>query len=202
VNTIVLVRHAETDLEGKICGHSDPEINRVGEQRLQSMAEKIVPLGIERIYSSDLRRAARTAIAIGERVGVAVQFRTGLREIHFGLWEGLSWEEIERKYSGEARLWVDEFRTRSAPGGETYPDFVTRVEAEFDQVIHDSETVRQAVVTHRGVMQYALTRYFGFSEAEAWQRTGSCGAIIAATAIETRPPSRPMGFGGSQAEDL
>jgi hypothetical protein len=75
------------------------------------------------------------------------------------------------------------------------------VEAEFDQVIRDSETVRQAVVTHRGVMQYALTRYFGFSQAEAWQRTGSYGAIIAATAIETRQASSQMGFGGSQQED-
>jgi broad specificity phosphatase PhoE len=193
VNAIVLIRHAETDLAGTLCGHSDPELNPAGKRQLRAMATEIASLGIGRIYSSDLRRAAGTAIAIGERIGVAVDFRPGLREIHFGHWEGLTWEEVERKYSREARLWAGEFRTRSAPGGESYQDFVARVEAEFDALMCDSKTARQAVVTHRGVMQYALTRYFGFSEAEAWQRTEPSGAIIVATPIETRQASVHMG---------
>jgi broad specificity phosphatase PhoE len=190
VNGILLIRHAETDLAGRFCGHSDPELNAAGEQRLQSMVEEIALLGIERIYSSDLRRAARTAIAIGERIGVGVEFRPGLREIYFGLWEGFSWEEIQRKYATEAQRWLGEFPLWSAPEGETYQDFGARVEAEFEPLIQQSGTIRQAVVTHRGVMQYALTRYFGFSEAEAWRRTESYGAMVDATPSERRQPLR------------
>jgi broad specificity phosphatase PhoE len=193
VNSILLIRHAETDLAGKFCGHSNPELNAAGEQRLHSMVEEVALLEIERIYSSDLRRAARTAIAIGERIGVGLEFRPALREIHFGLWEGLSWEEVQRKYAAEAQQWLGEFRTRSAPQGETYQNFGARVQAEFERLIHQSETIRQAVITHRGVMQYALTRYFGFSESEAWQRTESYGAMVDAAPSERRQPLGHLG---------
>lgn len=187
MNGIVLIRHAETDLAGKFCGHSDPDLNGPGEQRLRSLAEEIAPLGIKRIYSSDLRRASRTAAAIGERIRVSVEFRPGLREIHFGLWEGLRWEELEQQYPREAELWSREFPTRSAPHGESYRDFIARVDAEFNLLIRENEGIVRAVVTHRGVLQYALTRFFGFSEADARSRTEEFGAIILPTQIDNSP---------------
>lgn len=178
MSAIVLIRHLETDLAGKFCGHSDPDLNAVGQRRLQSLAERLAPLGIARIVSSDLRRASRTALAIGERIGVPVETRPGLREIHFGLWEGLLWEEIEQGYHDEARLWVSEFPMRSAPGGEPYREFVARVEAEFMTLIADSRGAMTAAVTHRGVMQHALTRFFGFSERDARKGSEDYGAIV------------------------
>lgn len=181
MSAIVLIRHLETDLAGKFCGHSDPDLNAVGERRLQSLAEELAPLGITRIVSSDLRRASRTALAIGESIGISVERRSGLREIHFGVWEGLRWEEIEQRYHDEAQLWVSEFPTRSAPGGEPYREFVARVEAEFMALIADSHGTTTAVVTHRGVMQHALTRFFGFSEQDALKRTENYGAIVVAS---------------------
>ena len=181
MNGIVLIRHAETDLSGKFCGHSDPDLNTAGENRLHSLVEEVAGLGIECIYSSDLRRAARTASAIGECVGVQVEFRPGLREIHFGLWEGLRWEEVHERYPAEAKLWLSEFPTRSAPGGEPYREFVARVESEFRWLIGENGGSMCVVVTHRGVMHYALTRFFDFSETEARQRTENYGAIVIAT---------------------
>lgn len=181
MSAIVLIRHAETDLAGKFCGHSDPDLNAVGQQRLVSLAEEIAPLGITRIYSSDLRRASQTATVIGQRLGVPVEFRPGLREIYFGVWEGLSWEEVQRQYPSEAQLWMSEFPARCAPAGEEYRDFVTRVEAEFKAVIANQGSATPAVVTHRGVMQYALIRFFGFSTHDARKQTEDYGAIIVAT---------------------
>jgi len=184
MNGIVLIRHAETDFAGKFCGQSDPDLNAAGEQRLRSLGEEIVPLGIKHIYSSDLCRASRTAAAIGERIRASVELRPGLREIHFGLWEGLSWEEVERQYPHEAELWTREFPTRSAPHGESYRDFIARVEAEFHLLVRETEEIMSAVVTHRGVLRYALTRFFGFTETDARSRTEGFGAIILATQID------------------
>jgi broad specificity phosphatase PhoE len=184
MNGIVLIRHAETDLAGKFCGQSDPDLNSAGEQRLRSLVEEIAPLGSQRIYSSDLRRAARTAAAIAERIRVSVELRPGLREIHFGRWEGLSWKEVEQQYPDEAELWAREFPSGSVPGGESYRDFIARVEAEFHRLLQETESMVRTVVTHRGVLQYALTRFFGFSEADARSRTEEFGAIILATPVE------------------
>jgi alpha-ribazole phosphatase/probable phosphoglycerate mutase len=183
---IVLIRHVETDLAGKFCGHSDPDLNAAGEHHLRSLIEEVVPLGIARIYSSDLLRASRTATAICERTGAPVELRVGLREIHFGRWEGLTWEEVQRRNPTEAELWAREFPERSAPEGEAYRDFVLRVEAEFKGVIAQLRSAPSAVVTHRGVMQYALRRFFGFTPGEARKRTEDYGAIVVATPEDLR----------------
>ena len=185
MSSIVLIRHAETDLAGKFCGHSDPVLNAAGEKQLASLVAQLAALGVRRIYSSDLQRASQTAAAISRRIGIEVEFRPGLREIRFGIWEGLSWEEIESRYPKEAELWLNEFPIYSPPGGEPYADFVARVEAEFHLLLRQTTYLTQAVVTHRGVMRYALTRFFGFSDAEAWRRTERHGVAIVAAQIQS-----------------
>jgi len=186
MNEVILIRHVETDLAGTFCGQTDPDLNAAGERGLRSVLEEIRHLGITRIYSSDLRRASRTAFAIGERVGAPVELRPGLREIHFGRWEGLTWDQIELSYPREAELWVREFPERSAPDGEAYRDFVARVEAEFRGVIAQQRNAPLAVVTHRGVLQYAMSQFFGFTRDEARKRTGNYGAIVVATRQDLR----------------
>jgi broad specificity phosphatase PhoE len=184
MSTIVLIRHAETDLSRKFCGHSDPELNASGERQLDSLVADVAQLGVSRIYSSDLQRTSQTAAAIGRHIGVDVETRPGLREIHFGVWEGLSWEEIERRYPQEAALWLSGFPAHSPPGGEPHADFVARVEAEFHLLLCGTAGLTQAVVTHRGVMQWALTRFFGYSETDAWDKTARYGIAIVATRVE------------------
>jgi len=180
MNQVVLIRHVETDLRGTFCGHSDPDLNAAGEHRLRSLLDEVAALAIERIYSSDLRRASRTATAIGKRIGAPVELRPGFREIHFGRWEGLRWDEIEQQNPKEAQLWASEFPRRCAPAGEPYRDFTARIEAEFKAVIAKHNRAMPAVVTHRGVMRYALTRFFGFPEDEARKQTENYGAIVVA----------------------
>lgn len=182
MNTLVFIRHGETDMAGRFCGHSDPELNRSGEIQAANAAEEVATLGIQRIYSSDLVRAARTATAIGQRIGIGIELRPGLREMYFGVWEGLSWQEIEEHYPSEAAEWSREFRSRSAPGGETCADFTARVDAAIAALLSESPASVTAVVSHRGVINYALTKSFGFTEAEAWTRTAPYGAVVVAAA--------------------
>ena len=186
MTAMVLIRHEETDLAGRFCGQTDPDLNEAGKLGLHSLAEEVAPLGIKRIYSSDLRRASQTASAIARRIGGTVEFRPRLREIHFGAWEGLSWEEIRERYPAEAQLWVNDYPKRSAPGGETYRDFIARVEEEFGLLMSENAGSTPAIVTHRGVMQHALTRFFEFSEADAQQRTEKFGALVVVTQSTAR----------------
>jgi len=189
---IVLIRHPETDLAGTFCGHSDPDLNAAGEHHLCSIIEQITPIHIAHICSSDLRRASRTATAISERIGAPIELRSGLREMHFGRWEGLTWDQIERNYPRDAALWVRDFPERCAPDGEAYRDFVARVEAELRNVIAQERNGPLAVVTHRGVMQYALSRFFSFTRDEARKATENYGAIVVAT---TQFCARSIPFG-------
>ena len=178
MSTVVLVRHAETDLAGRFCGHSDPRLNASGKRNAIRVAGEVSRLNIARLYSSDLRRAAQTAGTIAKRSGIAVEFSTGLREIYFGQWEGLSWQEIETRFNDEARRWLREFPLRRAPGGEPYSDFTTRIETTIAALLREAPGDTVAIVTHRGVMRHVLTKLFGFAEAEASSRTAAYGATV------------------------
>jgi alpha-ribazole phosphatase/probable phosphoglycerate mutase len=178
MNTLVFIRHGETGMAGAFCGHSDPVLNPAGESQVRLLAEEVAMLGIERIYSSDLRRTAQTAVAIAQRIGVNVNYLPALREIHFGLWEGLHWQEIEDRYSDEAGRWLREFPARSAPGGEAYADFTARVDNIIATLFERSAGRTTAVVTHRGVMRCALTRFCSFPEDEAWTKTAPYCAMV------------------------
>jgi alpha-ribazole phosphatase len=178
MSTLLFIRHGETRMAGSFCGQSDPDLNAAGEQDAIRLADEVSRLGIACIYSSDLRRASQTATAIARRAGIEVNYLAGLREIHFGRWEGLTWQKIAMRFPREAHLWLRNFPLRTAPGGERYAAFTARVDAAIAALPRDTATRATAVVTHRGVMRYALAKFFGFTQAEAWTRTAAYGAMV------------------------
>src|ERR1700733_9416049 len=97
VSEILFVRHAATAMAARFCGHSDPDLNAFGQAQPADLIVRLSGERLERVYSSDLKRARSTAQAIADAHGVAVETHTALREIHFGEWEGLSWEDIENR---------------------------------------------------------------------------------------------------------
>lgn len=181
MGTLVLIRHAETAMAGRFCGHSDPPLNAAGQSQLAGITEQTASLGIAHIVSSDLRRAMQTASAIGERIGVEVEPRRNLREIHFGEWDGLSWLEIEQRFPRESQSWLREFPWRPAPSGEPFAEFTARIQSEFAHLLRARADSAIAVATHRGVMQYVLTTFLGIEEVVASQRCAAYGAIFVAS---------------------
>jgi alpha-ribazole phosphatase len=86
---------------------------------------------IRQVYASDLLRARQTADAIAKNFGIELHIRPGLREIHFGLWEGLSWNEIEVRDPVRAEKWAQEYPNSTAPAGESFVNFESRVRREI-----------------------------------------------------------------------
>lgn len=188
---IILIRHAETAMAGRFCGYSDPDLNAAGEMQLARIVDQVVQYGIERIVSSDLRRALRTAQAIGQEIGIEPELRPRLREIHFGSWEGLAWNEIEAQFPREAGAWMKDFPMRSALQGESYEDFCKRVDEEFALLLDGNAHRLTAVVTHRGPMRYALAKSFGHSEQEAFAQTADYGAVIVTARVPAAQEALP-----------
>src|ERR1700678_741680 len=105
MSEIIFIRHAETDMAGTFCGHSDPELNARGRVQLAELIDRLRVEDICAVYASDLRRAHTTGRAIADTFGVDCHVRSALREINFGQWEGATWEEIEQRDDAYARRW-------------------------------------------------------------------------------------------------
>jgi alpha-ribazole phosphatase/probable phosphoglycerate mutase len=180
---LILVRHFQTDLADRFCGHSDPELNEQGRRQVPNLVKTLSEYAIQRVYASDLRRAQQTAETIAKHFKAELHVRSGLREIDFGLWEGLSWNEIEVLDPIAANHWTDAYPDSTAPGGEPIQQFQLRVCEEVDSLLREATNCTSAVVTHAGFMRVALTRLYGVSEQEAWSRTKEYGSVVALNAI-------------------
>lgn len=182
MSTLIFIRHGETEMAGRFCGHSDPGLNEAGQLQATRVAEEVAHLGIERLYSSDLQRAAQTAAVLSRRIGIPIETRQNLREIFFGLWEGLSWKEIEVRFPQEASAWVEKYPVMRPPEGESYAEFTARVATEIAPFLNnEAQSATTAIVTHRGVISYVLRNFFGYSNIEAWMTTAPYGAVISVT---------------------
>ena len=176
---LLLIRHAETDMAGRFCGHSDPELSPRGRQQLAGVVDRLSEYAIQQIYTSDLRRARQTAEAIASHFGIGVEVRPGLREIHFGLWEGLSWSEIEACDPVLAKSWAERYPNCTAPGGESLQRFERRARAESAFLFAAATECPIAVVAHAGFMRVLLTMFYGVSEEEARNLTKEYGSVVA-----------------------
>ena len=176
---LLLIRHAETDMAGRFCGHSDPELNERGHQQLAGVVDRLSEYAIRRIYTSDLHRARQTAEAIALHFGMEFEVRPCLREIHFGQWEGLSWSEIEACDPPLARSWAEQYPNVTAPGGESLQQFERRVCAESAFLFTAATELPIAVVAHAGFMRVLLTEFYGVPEEEAWKLTKEYGSVVA-----------------------
>lgn len=186
MSELLLIRHAETDMAGTFCGHSDPELNTRGRAQLAGLIGRLRMDQIGVVYTSDLRRAHTTGTAIAEAFGVDCHMRGALREINFGQWEGISWSEIERRDNAYARRWIEEYPRLPAPDGESFHDFERRVLDEVKVLSLKAEAAgcAIAVVTHAGVLRTVLGVLQGCSEENAWEQTKSyCSVVRHTTAV-------------------
>jgi alpha-ribazole phosphatase len=161
---VVLVRHAVAEGQGRFLGQRDAPLSVKGRRQLPGLVAKIAKYHIDAVYSSDLRRAHSTARAIARSTQLPVEVRSGLREMHFGRWEGLSWQGISRTTPRAARSWLEQFPKHRAPGGEAFAAFKQRALREVNHIVSTNRGRCVVVVSHAGVTRIALARALGMPD--------------------------------------
>ena len=154
---MVLVRHGEPEegMRGRCYGRLDVGLSAEGREQARRTARFLSDLPIAAVYSSPRCRAVESAnlLAAG-RTPVTVDER--LREIDFGIFEGLTYKEIARRFPDTYEEWMTHPTNVAFPGGETFPAMVGRVRDAVDELrrVHPDQTI--AVVSHGGVNRIAL----------------------------------------------
>jgi alpha-ribazole phosphatase len=178
MSEILFIRHAETDMAGTFCGHSDPDLNERGHTQVSELLDRLRGEDIGAVYTSDLHRAETTARAISIFFATACMVRPALREINFGRWESRNWNDIEQQEKDFAHRWIAEYPNLPAPGGEDIADFEGRVLKEVEFLSTQAMTRNIAVVTHAGVLRTVLCALRGFSAGDAWKQTKPYCSIV------------------------
>jgi broad specificity phosphatase PhoE len=175
--TIVLVRHGETDWnrERRFQGHADTLLNDAGRAQAADLADSLTSERLDVVYTSPLRRACETAAIIAARLRLDVRPLDALREIHVGDWEGLTIEEVRRRYPESASAdWHSGW-----PGGETYEELSARVLPALVSLAREHPNERILAVTHAGPVRAALAAAMGLSYDDARPIIGSLENCVA-----------------------
>jgi len=125
---LILIRHAESEMQGCYLGRTDPPLSRQGRAQAEALARRLSSERLMAIYSSPLQRAMATARTIAAPHGLEVSEVADLAELDFGAWDGLSYREIERRDPERLARWLGD-PAIAPPGGETLAHMSQRVAA-------------------------------------------------------------------------
>lgn len=147
-----------------LIGWSDVGVSSQDVEIAASGVEKLLPKKL-RIFSSDLERAEILAREIATRRNLTYKPLRNFREINFGLWEGSTWENIQRIYPQDYKSYMARWKNMPFPEGESYPSFEKRVGYALEEVGPLSENI--LVVAHAGVIRMIARIILKYSEEEA-----------------------------------
>lgn len=177
VTTLYLVRHGETEGSEvkRYKGSIDVPLSEKGIEQIKKVAGFIKKIGansrlpLQSVYSSPLSRALKSAEIISEPFGLTPIVMADLRERGFGIWEGMSFNEIKDKYPEEFEAWANNPLKYSPIGGESTIEVRDRVINALNKIINNhnsqlrglSPSINIAIVAHGGVNRIILCHIMG-----------------------------------------
>lgn len=154
---LILIRHGVTrwNEAKRYCGRRDIPLSRAGRAAVRRLRQELESLRCDRVYSSDRKRAFETArILFNDTKITRVK---GLREMDFGMMEGLTHAQIMKRYPGTYEKWLRDPFKNTMPGAEVLSSFEKRVRVALRRIVRANRGKTVAVVCHGGVIGIFVT---------------------------------------------
>lgn len=168
---ILLVRHGQTEWNRneRFRGRYDINLNEHGLEQARKTADRIAKAWKPTVvYSSPLKRAMQTAKIIAQRHNLHVLSNTGLIDIDYGEWQGLTPIEVSKKWPELFAVWSNNPENARVPGGESLIEVCDRVRIFLSKIIrlHADQTV--LLVSHTVVNRLTLLSILGMGIGGFW----------------------------------
>jgi broad specificity phosphatase PhoE len=175
---LILLRHGEPDetVDGRCYGRLDPGLSQRGREQMRRAWLLLANQCPSAIYSSPSRRAVESAAlrpidvpppAVDER----------LREIDFGAFEGLTYDEISVRYPQKYDHWMARPTDVVFPNGENFAAMSARVAQAIEEIRqkHAGETV--VTVSHGGPNRVALAQALELDPSHIFRLAQTYGCV-------------------------
>lgn len=200
---LLLIRHGETawNAEHRIQGKLDIPLSPLGMLQSARLADCLANEPIEAVYSSGQSRAWLTAAPLAARLGLQVIAEPRLRERSFGVFEGLTLDEIAAQYPAEFIKWRERDLEWRPEGGESGQQLIDRVMSAVTEIgaRHRRQTV--ALVSHGGVLDvvYRAARLLQWHAPREHQMLNAAVNRLTVLASESAPISLSIDLWGDVA---
>ena len=155
-----MIRHGETALNAKGCyyGRTDAVLSEKGISQARYLKEILKEVSFDYIVASPLVRAYNTAQIVMEEREQEIFGDRRLMEQDFGIFEGMTYKEIQSTYPKELDAWNEEFSTYRIPEGESFADVRSRAEDFLRDIPsgRESKGEKMLIVAHKGTLGHLL----------------------------------------------
>ena len=186
MSRLLLVRHGITESNSarRFAGYSDVELTAEGLRQVEKLHDRLTKEKIDAVYCSDLKRAVVTAEIISSGHDVETVICPELREINYGVCEGLTFEEIGRRYP---ELWeaITNFSLElNFAGGESFKGFIARTSKFLDRLNKHPAEQTMLIVSHGGPLRTLVCELLGIDQSH-WRQLRCDNASL--SIVETYP---------------
>ena len=142
----------------RFCGFTDPPLASEGRQAVMALRQQLVADGVrfpQIWYVSDRRRAVETfeILTAGMRAPI-VRLSEKLREINFGDYENLTWEELPQDFQRHYEACLKAPMDLKFPRGEAFRDLCERVSTGALEILsYEEDDSDICIVGHQGSMR-------------------------------------------------
>lgn len=127
-----------------------------GKEVAKAWAEELAESGINLVYSSDEQTSLETAEIIAKKCGRKCKVLAELTEVDAGLWDGLTTDELKRRYPKIFKKWLTDPSSVCPPEGEEIQEAYLRLKGVMEWIIWKQPAHRIAIIL--GPLAYGLIR--------------------------------------------
>ncbi len=162
---IYLIRHGQVEdyEQRRFHGQNDVGLSDYGRRQYDRLARRLLEarVDVEAVYASDLTRAKVGGRVLSGILDRPLTLLPELREINFGLWEGLDYQQIKAGWADEFEARYQDFYNHRPPEGETLAEMDARVWAALMGLVERHRHRSVLVVAHSAVNRVILCRVLG-----------------------------------------
>ncbi len=155
---LYLMRHAEVEenYHRTFGGRIDMDISEAGKSQAKALAAFLKQHPFDTCFSSPMKRVIRTTEPHTDWTNMQPRTLDGLREVDFGDWTGLKWEEVREKHNQSAFDWLHLLEANAIDNAETIENFRARTEAALNTILDAEHGQNIGVFCHGGVIRMLL----------------------------------------------
>jgi probable phosphoglycerate mutase len=159
-----LLRHGQTaaSRDNLFCGSGlDLDLTEEGREMAEALVAACRRETWTAVYASPMRRTLQTAEPIAQALGLEVLEVPELREIAYGAWEGLSVEDVSRRFHDDHLRWLADPAWNPPTGGETAMALAERALRAAVEIRTRSPNGNVLVVSHKATIRVLLCALLG-----------------------------------------
>ena len=160
---LYMLRHGQTPAsrENVFSGSIDPPLTDVGLAMAEAFAHAYAHIAWNAFYCSPMLRTRQTLAPLAQLTGIEPMLEDGLRELHYGEWEGMKQDEVKARWPDAFAYWAADPASRGTPGGETAFHVAARAMTVIEAIRSRHRDGNILIVSHKATLRIIACALLG-----------------------------------------